>query len=80
MPPQVQLTFENMGLPAINIPALPPGVTQQHLEQLIQQAVRQVAQPAIGAAADAAAQRFMKAQQQTGFQRIAYGTRWQQEA
>ena len=79
VPPQIQLNLNNLSMPTINVPQLPPGITAAELQQLVQQLVSQLVPQAIRAAVDQASDRFLSSLPLTGYQRIAYRARWEQE-
>jgi hypothetical protein len=76
IPPQVNLTLQNVTFPPINIPNLPAGLTQQQIEALIQQIASANIQQSLRVASDSAVQQLLKSLPQVGFERIMFNSGW----
>ena len=79
MPPQVNLNLTNLNLPAINIPNLPPNVTQEQINAIVQQVVSAVIQQSLNNAVQVAVQQLIKSLPQAGFERFAFNSGWKKE-
>ena len=89
VPPEVKLTVQLQGvnLPAINIPDLPPSISQEQINALvqqvagtvIQQSMNTVIQSAISQAAQAAADRLVRSLPQAGFERLVFDSGWRRQ-
>jgi len=79
VPPQVNLNLTNLNLPAINIPNLPPNVTQEQINAIVQQVVSAVIQQSLNNAVQVAVQQLIKSLPQAGFERFAFNSGWKKE-
>ncbi len=79
VPPQLTLTLGNMPLPAINIPNLPAGMTQQQFAGMIQQIFDTVVQQSLNNALRTSIIEILKALPQSGFEAYISDSSWQQE-
>ena len=79
VPPQINLNLTNLNLPAINIPNLPPDVSQDQINELVQQVVSGVIQQSLNDAAQVAVQQLIRSLPQTGFERVAFNSGWEKE-
>lgn len=79
IPPQVNLNFQNIGLPPVNLPKLLEGLPAEKLEQLIAGVVSAQAQTAITSAANMAARQFLKSLPTKGFESSALNAKWRKE-
>jgi len=76
IPPQVTLNLGNISFPAMNIPALPAGITAQQLAQIVQQVVNTQLQAILNNAATNTVGEFLKALPSAGFEHISYNSGW----
>src|SRR5262245_10643751 len=82
IPPQVALNLQlgNITPPAINIPALPPGLDPaaiaQLVRQIVQPTIQAMLQPLIQQAASDAAEQLLKSLPSRGFERTLANQRW----
>lgn len=79
VPPQINLNLTNLNLPAINIPNLPPNVSQEHINAIVQQVVSGVIQQSLNNAVQIAVQQIIQSLPQVGFERFAFDSGWRKE-
>jgi len=79
VPPQINLNLTNINLPAINIPNLPPNVSQEQINKLIQQVVSAVIQQSLNNAVQVAVQQLIKSLPQVGFEHFPFNAGWKEE-
>lgn len=79
VPPTINLNLTNLNLPAINIPNLPPNVSQEQINAIVQQVVSGVIQQSLNDAAQVAVQQLIKSLPQVGFEHFAFNTGWKKE-
>lgn len=79
VPPTINLNLTNLNLPAINIPNLPPNVSQEQINAIVQQVVSGVIQQSLNDAAQVAVQQLIKSLPQAGFERFAFNSGWKKE-
>ena len=79
MPPQINLNLTNLNLPAINVPNLPPNVSQEQINALVQQVVSGVIQQCLNDAVQVAVQQLIKSLPQVGFERVLLNSGWKRE-
>lgn len=79
VPPQINLNLTNLNLPAINIPNLPPNVSQEQINAIVQQVVSAVIQQSLNDAVQVAVQQLIKSLPQAGFERFAFNSGWKRE-
>jgi hypothetical protein len=77
--PQVTLNVSNISFPTINIPALPPEVTPEHIRQIVEKIVSAQFQSIVNNAARSAVSEFLKALPSTGFEHISFNSGWLKE-
>ena len=79
VPPTINLNLTNLNLPAINIPNLPPNVSQEQINAIVQQVVSGVIQQSLNDAAQVAVQQLIKSLPQVGFEHFAFNKGWKKE-
>jgi hypothetical protein len=79
VPPTINLNLTNLNLPAINIPNLPPNVSQEQINAIVQQVVSAVIQQSLNDAVQVAVQQLIKSLPQAGFERFAFNSGWKRE-
>lgn len=78
-PSQINLNLTNLNLPAINIPNLPPNVSQEQINALVQQVVSRVIQQSLNDAAQVAVQQLIRSLPQAGFEHFLFNSGWKKE-
>lgn len=78
-PSQINLNLTNLNLPAINIPNLPPNVSQEQINALVQQVVSRVIQQSLNDAAQVAVQQLIRSLPQAGFEHFSFNSGWKKE-
>ena len=79
VPPQVNLNLTNLSLPAINIPNLPPNVSQEQINTIVQQVVSSVIQQSLNNAVQVAVQQLIQSLPQAGFEKFMFNSGWKKE-
>jgi hypothetical protein len=79
VPPTINLNLTNLNLPAINIPNLPPNVSQEQINAIVQQVVSAVIQQSLNNAVQLAVQQLIQSLPQAGFERFAFNSGWKKE-
>jgi len=79
VPPQINLNLNNLHLPTINIPNLPPNITQEEIKILIKQIVTNITQQSLNNAAKAVMEQLIKSLPQKGFEHISFNSGWKKE-
>ncbi len=77
--PQVTLNVSNISFPTINIPALPPDVTPDHIRQIVEKIVSSQFQSIVNNTARAAVHEFLKTLPSAGFEHISFNSGWLKE-
>lgn len=75
MPSQVHLNLNNINFP-VNIQSLPDGITQENINTLVSQTVKQVIQQSLNQASQIAVKQLMSSIPDAGFQRNDFGGGW----
>jgi hypothetical protein len=83
IPDQVNVTVGNVGLPAVNIPELPEGVTPEQLAELVKLTIAELAQQilpkAIHEAAEQALSQLLQSLPTVGFEHSRFNSGWRIE-
>jgi len=79
VPPQVNLNLSDLHLPPINIPNLPPNISQQNIQRLVQQIVSSVVQRSLNNAVQISVDQLVKSLPHAGFEHFAFGSGWKKE-
>jgi len=79
VPPQVNLNLTNFNLPAINIPKLPPNVSQEQINAIVQQVTKGVIKQSLNNAVQVVVQQLIKFLPQAGFEHFVFNSGWKKE-
>jgi len=77
IPPQMTLNLSNVSFPAL--PALPQGINLNQLQNVIAQMIQTIVPNVINAAAQQAAQEFLRNLPSVGFETFNFNIRWETE-
>ena len=79
-PPQINVNLNNMTFPQVALPNLPPGITPDQFNAMVQQTVRATVQQALNASVQNAIKQLIQSLPQKGFQKIVFDSKWETEA
>ncbi len=80
VPPTVNLNINNLQLPAINMPNLPPGIDPQQVEALVKEVAKATMQQVLNSAVQNGINELVRSLPVKGFERITLSSRWVTEA
>jgi hypothetical protein len=76
IPPQLTLNLGTVNIPAINIPTLPAGVTQEQINILINQIMQSIMQQSVNNALQVAVQQLLNSLPVQGYEHVDYDGGW----
>jgi hypothetical protein len=79
VPPQIKLDLTNLNLPEINIPNLPPNVSQEQINALVHQVVSGVIEQSLNDVVQVVVQQLISSLPQVGFESVSFNSGWKKE-
>lgn len=79
IPPQVTLSLSNLSFPAINVQNLPPEITIDQVNAIVQKLIPAIITPIINNAVEASTKNYLELLPTLGFERQEYNVHWMSE-